>query len=505
MWSEQAAVIALVVATLGTCLSSGAIADVPERYRGSQARKLWLLPAGRPMPTSKLGPFVRLRDGGILTVDKESAFISRDEGSTWSEPIAMFLQTDPALLSEERAVVVARSGVVIVAFENLKTRNPQNWNSKTKDWVPEIRNDVWTVRSTDNGRTWSDAHLLQSGYCGAMRGMTQAANGNMVITTQNIARNPAHHVTTFFYSRDDGKNWQPAGYLDDAGVTHASMDIGGHGHHDGAIEATVELLKDGRLWMLIRTGHDWFWQAFSEDNGVTWKHFGKSSIAASAAPGMLKRLSDGRLLLLWNQLYPEGANTYARKGPDWHETPASYHREELSAALSEDDGKTWTQPIVIARQRDTWLSYPYVFEREPGELWITTMQGGLRLTLHEKDLLPGVTLVKDGQAQVAIHVALALRRTPVVCAALVLIEKGQSRAAIYVPASVMMADRAATAAPPGKFAAQQSGDEPAAAARFGEGPCRLFGKDVRGEDRNCRRATCRCRHSLSHPGGGIGH
>ena len=54
------------------------------------------------------------------------------------------------------------------------------------------------------------------------------------------------------------------------------------------------------------------------------------------------------------------------------ERKASWQREELSLAFSEDDAKTWTKPVVIARQPGGGLSYPFVFERRPGELWIIT-------------------------------------------------------------------------------------------------------------------------------------
>ena len=37
---------------------------------------------------------------------------------------------------------------------------------------------------------------------------------------------------------------------------------------------------------------------------------------------------------------------------------------------SQDDGKTWTKPVVLARQKDGQLSYPYCLERRPGELWV---------------------------------------------------------------------------------------------------------------------------------------
>ena len=54
-------------------------------------------------------------------------------------------------------------------------------------------------------------------------------------------------------------------------------------------------------------------------------------------------------------------------------------------AFSEDDGKTWTEPVVIARDLGKRQSYPYVYERRPGELWITTMQGLVRIGFREAD------------------------------------------------------------------------------------------------------------------------
>ena len=65
----------------------------------------------------------------------------------------------------------------------------------------------------------------------------------------------------------------------------------------------------------------------------------------------------------------------------------SNHRLELSIRFSDDDGKNWTAPVVIARIKNGWLAYPYLFEAHPGELWITTMQGGLHARLFEKDFV----------------------------------------------------------------------------------------------------------------------
>jgi sialidase-1 len=70
----------------------------------------------------------------------------------------------------------------------------------------------------------------------------------------------------------------------------------------------------------------------------------------------------------------------------------SWHRDELSVMFSEDDGKSWSDPVVIARMTEDckarWLSYPRVFEARPGELWITTtFPGYLSVTLYETDFI----------------------------------------------------------------------------------------------------------------------
>ncbi|HEY8503796.1 MAG TPA: sialidase family protein, partial [Gemmataceae bacterium] len=262
----------------------------------------------------------------------------------------------------------------VLVFMDLADR-AWKWDDQKNAPAVECKLHVWAARSLDGGETWVDVQRIQEGYCGAVRDLVETRDGNIVATVQRLLPDKARHASMPYVSTDKGKTWRETTLLD----------IGGRGHHDGSIEATAEELKDGRLWMLLRTNHDRFWEAFSHDGGRTWRDFRESAIDASSAPGMLKRLESGRLVLLWNRLYPEGKTSVARRGLPWNERPASYHREELSIAFSEDDGKTWTDPVVIARKPGTWLAYPYVFEHRPGELWVTTMQGGLRLRLYEKD------------------------------------------------------------------------------------------------------------------------
>jgi hypothetical protein len=207
--------------------------------------------------------------------------------------------------------------------------------------------------------------------------MQEITGGRVIFTSMKLGHNPGRHTVLTYCSDDQGQTWTPSNVID----------LGGAGDHGGVTEATIEELKDGRLLMLLRSNWMRFWQAESTDGGLHWHPFGPSPIPASCAPGTLYRLRSGRIALLWNRPFPEGQHTFPMTGGDrlWSETPVSNHRGELSIAFSADECRTWSQPVVIARKPGAWLSYPFVFEAAPGEMWITTMQGGVRLKLREDD------------------------------------------------------------------------------------------------------------------------
>ena len=87
-------------------------------------------------------------------------------------------------------------------------------------------------------------------------------------------------------------------------------------------------------------------------------------------------------------MYPEGENSFPRKSGQFSEAEASWHRGELSMAFSSDEGKTWSKPLVIARQKGAWLAYPYLFEPKPGRLWIFSLQGKVYLEANLADFPP---------------------------------------------------------------------------------------------------------------------
>ncbi len=364
----------------------------------SGTRAAWTHPRCQQLPTDRDGPFVILGNGRLLTVEGNAAHFSGDEGRTWEQKGPVLEDRDPGISREWRVLHRTRSGAIVLVFMDL-SRRKWGWDNQTNEPEAGVFNEVWSLRSLDEGQTWGDAQLLSRDYCGALVDILETRSGRVVVPVMKLLRQPARHSFVNYFSDDGGKTWAQSNLID----------LGGHGHHDGAIEPTLVELEDGRLWTLIRTNWDRFWEAFSEDEGRSWRIIRPSQIDASSAPGHLVRLASGRLMLAWNRLYPEGVTgdewnrrPRARRGLPYSRIPGSWQREELSVSFSQDDGQTWTNPLVVARQPQGWLSYPYLFERRPGEIWLTTHYAGThsgekrqiitgaRLKLLESDFADGV-------------------------------------------------------------------------------------------------------------------
>ena len=331
------------------------------------------------MPDFQMGPFVRLGDGRLLTVDSEQCLISADEGKHW-QAHAMFKDPSKFKIRGERALIRTSKGVVILAFLNDREKH-WTWDNKLHD-APGATLPTYVMRSVDGGLTWEAPQKLHDDWTGAIRDILETKNGRVVFTTMKMLHHPGRHSVLTYCSDDQGRTWKASNVID----------LGGEGTHGGVMEATIVELKDGRLLMLLRTNWMRFWRAESTDGGLTWHPLGPSNIPASSSPGMLKRLDDGRIVLVWNRPFPAGESSYPLRGGGGilSAVPADWYRSELSMAFSDDECKTWSQPMVIARNARNpraWLAYPYVFEASPGVLWITTMQGGVRLKLRETDFV----------------------------------------------------------------------------------------------------------------------
>ena len=344
-------------------------------------KNTWLNPQAAALKFDLSGPFVHLDEGRILAYHQNTTQVSRNNGVTWSPPRPVFAaesQFQPATPTMIRTT----EGTLVFAFVNT-AEMVWKWNDERRDADAGTTLPTYVTRSHDGGQTWEAPQMLHSEWTGDLRNMIQTQAGTIVLSSMQLWNNPGRHVMLTYSSHDDGLTWTRSNFID----------LGGNGHHDGAVEGTLVPLNDGRIWMLIRTNWDFFWEAFSTDEGQSWRVIRPSKIAASSSPGLLKRLASGRLVLFWNRLMPTGWEEYPRMGgigsdnsPQWSLVPASASREELSVAFSDDDGQTWSKPLVLAARNDQ-VSYPQAFEVRPGTLWVTSGYGNLRVEFREQDFI----------------------------------------------------------------------------------------------------------------------
>ncbi len=150
-----------------------------------------------------------------------------------------------------------------------------------------------------------------------------------------------------------------------------------------ALENMITELKDGRLWMLIRTSTGVLWQSHSTDRGRTWSEGTASTIKSPGSRFFIRRLASGDLLLV---------NHHKFTG-----------RSHLTAQLSTDDGATWNDGLLLDERGG--VSYPDGVQDRNGLIWITydcDRSGAGEILLakfREEDVAAG----KDVSGAVTLH------------------------------------------------------------------------------------------------------
>jgi len=282
-----------------------------------------------PLPDGRLmGVFDRTVDG----VQEAAVRFSSDHGHTWSEAKTLFkLPKEPGAWGLHN-MILDRNGEAHLIYTTYSTPKAKS--------LYEMRFDIWHVGSK-NGRTeWEVPRLVREGYYGSMLSFIHLWSGRLLLPICYLTPRVWSHrgegfdafaymgrfSSSVLYSDDGGKTW----YQSPVEFKAPTPIIGA----DGMIEPAALQLKDGRIWLLIRTQLGRFFESFSKD-GVEWSPPTATSILSSDSPAGLARLQDGRIVLLWNNCL---RFSYANGG-----------RHVLHAAISEDEGKTWRGYREVAR------------------------------------------------------------------------------------------------------------------------------------------------------------
>jgi hypothetical protein len=293
---------------------------------------------------------VTLSDGRILALSittngrQQEMFgrYSSDDGTSWSAKQRLFEFPAHSGGFGYFDAFTDHAGEVHIFY--LNDGNTGTVIPKSADDLP-VRNgdvlDIWYVRSRAKATQWDAPKRIWTGRAGDPLSVIQLRSGRILLPISYMTDRSwpkrgdrflaftyvGSFETSAIYSDDGGNTWQQSA---DTLVVPAPdlFTIGG-------VEPVVLELKDGRVWMLIRTQEGRFYESFSSDGGTRWTSAKPSSIVASESPAALVRLPDQRILMIWNeaQRYP-----YAYGG-----------RHVLHAALSADQGRSWTNHREILR------------------------------------------------------------------------------------------------------------------------------------------------------------
>jgi hypothetical protein len=154
-------------------------------------------------------------------------------------------------------------------------------------------------------------------------------------------------------------------------------------------------LRDGRLWMLIRTYYG-IAESYSSDGGRTWSEPVPSRFkhVERGARVHFRRLASGRLLLVKHGAIDEQTEK----------------RSHLMAFLSDDDGATWSDGFMIDER--TGVSYPDGFEGPDGLIHIIYDRNRaadreiLLARFSEADILAGRPVDPRAKLRTMVHKAL---------------------------------------------------------------------------------------------------
>jgi hypothetical protein len=270
---------------------------------------------------------------------------STDDGRNWSAPKDLFEWPKAEGGFAIFNALVDRDGeihILILCDGNSGVLYPKSEEGKAIR--PGEILDIWHARSRGNRLRWDEPKRIWKGHGDDLLSVIQLRDGRLLLPFSSAHDRSwdgdrgggfldftyaGTYSISALYSDDGGDTWRQS---PDA----LSVETGGLSEY-GANEPVVIELRDGRVWMLIRTQLGRFYESFSADRGVHWTQPQPTALISSDSPAGLLRLRDGSILLFSNAClrFP-----YAQGG-----------RYVLHVAISKDEGRTWHGFREVARDR----------------------------------------------------------------------------------------------------------------------------------------------------------
>ena len=302
------------------------------------------LPPGKGNPRNSEGAFIDLRDGRIMFIYSQfiadshgdtapaclAVTYSSDRGETWTEPQQILSSVD-----DNNAVNIMSASLLRMRDDSI------GLIYAVRHGFHDTR--VRLRRSYDEGETWGEATICIPAvgyYVTNNDRVVRLSCGRIIVPggfhrcrsedDKAIGSWDSRCTAYYFYSDDDGKSWKESTpcYMPTVNSTSGLQE-------PGLIE-----LKNGILWGFARTDLGRHYEMFSFDRGETWTVPQASRFTGACSPLSMKRdPRNGNLIAVWNPI-PQYLGQ--ERFPEWNGG-----RTPLVTAVSADDGKTWSEPLVL--------------------------------------------------------------------------------------------------------------------------------------------------------------
>lgn len=232
-------------------------------------------------------------------------------------------------------------------------------------------------RSSDAGRTWGEALTVTDGagyYVMNNARVVRLSTGRLVapVARADDAGGPVdgsgHFRSTCYLSDDGGVTWRQS---------QTWLDLGKR----GAMEPGVAEVRDGSLYMVIRTQLGRLFQATSKDGGETWEGPTMTMLTSPEAPASVARVpGQPEMVIVWNDNHDRGRDHGGVRSP-------------LRAAVSYDGGYHWYRYHTL--EGDTRAQFAYTS--------ITFVEDEVLLTYYEQRQPGRVSLKLQAVPAAALH------------------------------------------------------------------------------------------------------
>jgi hypothetical protein len=339
---------------------------------------LLVLQASKEFPRISEGDLIELKDGRLCVVytrftsggaDDSAADLvmqtSADGGKTWS-PARILLPNEGQCNVMSVTLRRLKSGVLLL-FYLRKDSEADACNLFVRRSTDEFQTLGEPVRVT----TLDGYHVVNNDR------VLELSTGRLIVpaalhtgfdpATKKVTRFVGQGVPLVYYSDDGGQTWR----RDETPIPPTSqrkLVL----QEPGAVE-----LKDGRVWMYMRTAHGSQFGCHSKDGGLHWSEPVPSALTSPCSPAVIKRCSwTGALVCVWNDY----------RGDHPFKPP---QRTPLCLATSTDEGQTWSQSIVLEDRPTGCFCYPS----------LTWVKNRLLLSYTEFNCFKVISLTREQMAQ----------------------------------------------------------------------------------------------------------